>query len=121
MKPKYIAIAGLMLTSLAVGAVYVVAARAGESATLTLQFASTVVSFAMVFIWLRYDELQFGYRRSAWFNIGIVALASAFIPLYLSRARPPGSRLLAVLASLGVMALSYGLTRAAYYVARATT
>jgi hypothetical protein len=110
-----------MLISVATGVLYVVAARAGEGAAITLQFGSAVVSFGMVFVWLRYDELQFGYRRSAWFNIGIVALAFVFIPLYLSRSRPSGSRLLAVLASLGLMALSYGLTWAGYYLARAMT
>ena len=121
MTPKSMAIGGFMLTSFAAGAVYVTAARAGEGAAITLQFASTVVSLAMVFIWLRYDEPQVNYRRSAWFNIGVVALAFIFVPLYLSRSRPPGSRLSAVLASLGLMALSYGLTLAGYYLGRAMT
>jgi len=121
MKPKSIAVAGLLLASLAVGIFYLAAARAGEGALVALQFASVVVSFAMVFIWLRYDELEFGYRRSALFNAGIIALAPVFIPLYFSRSRPPGSRLMAALASLGVMALSYGLTLAGYYFVRAVT
>jgi hypothetical protein len=121
MTPKSIAIGGLMLTSFAAGALYGVAARAGEGPAITLQFASTVVTFAMVFIWLKYDELQFGYRRSAWFNMGIAALAFVFIALYLARSRPSGSRLLTVLACLGLMALSHGLTWAGYYLARAMT
>jgi hypothetical protein len=121
MSAKSMAIAGLMLTSFATGIFYITASRSGESAAITLQFASTVVSFAMVFIWLRYDELQFGYRRSAWLNVGIVALAFIFIPVYLSRSRASGSRLLAVLASLGLMAISCGLTWAGYYLARAMT
>jgi hypothetical protein len=118
MKPKSIAGTGLLLASLAEGVLYPAAARVGEGALVTLQFASVVVCFAMVFIWLRYDELQFGYRRSALFNAGIIVLALVFIPLYFSRSRPPGSRLMPALASVGMMAFSYGLTLAGYYLVR---
>jgi hypothetical protein len=121
MKPKSIAVGGLLLASLAEGLFYLAAARAGQGALVTLQFASVVVCFAMVFIWLRYDELQFGHRRSALFNAGIIVLAPVFIPLYFSRSRPPGSRLVAAMASLGVMICSYGLTLAGYYLVRALT
>jgi hypothetical protein len=121
MRPKSIAVAGLLLASLAEGIFYLGAARAGEGALVTLQFASVVVFFAMVFIWLMYDELQFGHRRSVLFNAGIIALAPVFIPLYFTHSRPPGSRLRAALASLGVMAFSYGLTLAGYYLVRAMT
>jgi hypothetical protein len=121
MSPKSIALAGLLLSSLVAGIFYVAAARAGESTLITLQFASVVISYAMVFIWLRYDQLQFGYRRSPWFNMGIIALGFIFIPLYFARSRPRGSRLLAALASLGVIAFSYSLTLAGYYLVRAMT
>jgi hypothetical protein len=119
MTPKSIAGAGLFFASLLEGILYPTAARAGEGAIITLQFASVVICFAMVFIWLRYDELQVGYRRSTLFNAGIIALAPVFIPLYFIRSRAPGSRLIPALASIGVMAFSYGLTLAGYYLVRA--
>lgn len=118
---KSLAITGLMVASLAAGVLSVVLARSGESARMLLQWVFILVALALVFLWLRYDEPQFGYRRSPLFNIGIVALAFVFIPYYLYRSRPPGSRLISVVAILGLMSMSYGLTRAGYYLARALT
>jgi len=83
MTPKSIAGAGLFIASLLEGIPYPTASRSGEGGIITLQFASVVICFTMVFVWLRYDELQFGYRRSTLFNAGIIALPPVFIPLYI--------------------------------------
>ncbi|MBB4132379.1 hypothetical protein [Xanthomonas sp. 3075] len=75
-----------------------------------------VVQLALLFVWLAADSRRLGYRRPAWMNIGIVALAVLFLPVYLYRSRPPGRRLRAfgglLLAVLGFAALfiAAGLT-----------
>ncbi|MBO9741269.1 hypothetical protein J7432_20235 [Xanthomonas axonopodis pv. begoniae] len=68
-----------------------------------------VVQLLLLFVWLAADSRRLGYRRPAWMNIGIVALAVLFLPVYLYRSRPPGRRLRAfgglLLAVLGCAAL----------------
>ncbi|UNE62190.1 hypothetical protein [Xanthomonas oryzae] len=63
-----------------------------------------VVQLLLLFVWLAADS-----RRPAWMNIGIVASAVRFLPVYLYRPRPPGHRLRAfggpLLAVLGCAAL----------------
>lgn len=67
-----------------------------------------VVQLLLLFVWLAADSRRLGYRL-AWMNIGIVALAVLFLPVYLYRSRPPGRRLRAfgglLLAVLGCAAL----------------
>lgn len=38
-----------------------------------------VVQLLLLFVWLAADSRQLGYRRPAWMNIGIVALAVLFL------------------------------------------
>ncbi|KAB7765524.1 hypothetical protein [Xanthomonas maliensis] len=75
-----------------------------------LDLLRLAVMMVLLFVWLGADSRQLGYRRPAWMNIGIVALAIVFLPLYLYRSRPPGRRLRAfgglALAVLGYTALA---------------
>ncbi|HEY2345214.1 MAG TPA: hypothetical protein VGH80_04940 [Xanthomonadaceae bacterium] len=58
--------------------------------------ASFFLTLFLVFVWLRGDEQDYRYRRSAAMNIGIVALGLVFLPVYLIRSRPKGKRLKAI-------------------------
>ncbi|MGO0999936.1 hypothetical protein [Lysobacter sp. CA196] len=73
-----------------------------------------------IFMWLHGDQQEFGHRRSPWMNIGIVVLAMLFVPIYLARTRPAGSKLKAVgaffLILLGWFALNIGGALLGYFV-----
>ena len=92
MIPKIFALAGLLLTALVGGVFDVVFASAAENAKLWAQFGPMLAALGFIFMWLHYDGLQVGYRRSALLNVGIVALALVFIPVYFYRSRPVGAR-----------------------------
>src|SRR6266568_2351862 len=102
MKPKSFALAGILLTALIGGALDVLFARATGNTKLWTELGPMLVALAFIFIWLHFDGLQVGYRRSALLNVGIVALGFIFIPVYLYRSRPAGARGRMLLRFLGV-------------------
>jgi hypothetical protein len=81
---------------------------ASEGFRIIVLFGPTIVTLGVLFWWLRYDSIAHNYRRSPWFNVGIVAIAVVFVPIYLIRSRPPGARIRAVLGFLGVVAVYAG-------------
>ena len=72
-----------------------------------LGIAGAAITLLPGFIWLREDGKENGYRRSPWFNIGIVLLALVFVPLYFYRSRKRGFRLRPILFFLGLVAFFY--------------
>ena len=84
---------------------------------------ATLVLTFLVFLWYRLDSNQFGYRRSPWLNIGVIAVAIAALPYYFFRSRgfargamATGVMVLAVIGSLmlsaiGVYAVYFGQVR----------
>ena len=121
MKPKTVALAGVLLTGLVSGAFDVVFERAGGTARLIAEVGPLIVGLAFIFMWLHYDGLQVGYRRSALLNIGIVALGIVFIPVYLYRSRPPGARGPMFLRFVGICVLWLVVSAIASYGVRAAT
>ena len=97
MRPKQLALAGGLMTAIAAGAASVVFKEASGTRLLVAEFVPVLVALAFVFMWLHHDALEYGYRRSALLNIGIVAVALIFVPVYFIRARPRGRRLKPVL------------------------
>jgi hypothetical protein len=104
-KPLHIALGGVLLTSVLAGLADALLANAVGFLKLVADFGPMVLGLAFLFAWMHFDERRHTYRRSPLLNIGIVALAILFVPVYLIRSRPPGRRLLSVLAFFGVVAL----------------
>ena len=121
MTPKTAALAGILVTALVSGAGDVLLSGATGMAKLVSDFGPTILGLAFVFMWLHYDGLQVGYRRSALFNIGVVALGIVFIPVYLYRSRASGQRAKAFLLFLGACLLWLGASAAGHYGALAAT
>ena len=105
MTPSRIAVLGLLLSGVLAGLADALLVNTVSTVKLLADFGPMLVGLAFIFAWLHYDERRFGYRRSALLNIGIVALAILFVPVYLVTSRPAGRRLLSVLAFFGVVAL----------------
>jgi len=74
-----------------------------QQQTLIVQLLGNAVLFCIGFRWLQLDSVEHGVRRSALFNIGIVAVAIVFVPMYFFRTRPQGRRAQAVLGSIGLI------------------
>jgi hypothetical protein len=121
MKPKSFALAGILLTALIGGALDVLFANASEYIQLWTMFGPMLLALAFIFMWLHYDGLQVGYRRSALFNVGIVALGIIFIPVYLYRSRPAGARGSMLFRFLGICFLWVALSAIGFYGAGAAT
>ncbi len=100
MKPKSIAIAGMLLSPFIDTALVVTLGDAGKVMD-EASLVAGVVGLAFMFMWLHYDGLQIGYRRTALFNTGIALLPVIFVPIYIYRSRPPGKRGGAFLRLLG--------------------
>lgn len=49
--------------------------------------AFAIMSVALIFFWFRLDSTQFGYRRSPWLNVSVIALAIIALPYYFFRSR----------------------------------
>jgi hypothetical protein len=121
MTPKTAALAGILLAGLIAGASDVLFSRWVGMTKLLVEVGPMVVGLAFVFMWLHYDGLQVGYRRSPLFNIGIAALGIVFIPIYLYRSRVPGQRALAFMRFIGIGFLWFGVSAVGYYGALAAT
>ena len=72
---------------------------------LLLTFGPGLLFVAVIFWWLERDSVAYGFRRSALLNVGIVALAIVFLPVYLYRSRPQGKRLDAIVGVFCVLVL----------------
>jgi peptidoglycan/LPS O-acetylase OafA/YrhL len=93
MSPKGRALAGLLLAAAADGMLGVIFDESKPAAHATSDLATSIVAIGFMFMWVHYDSIERGYRRSALLSIGIVALALVFLPAYLVKSRPPGERL----------------------------
>ena len=51
-----------------------------------------IVLTALMFAWVYADSAERQYSRSALLNVGIIGLAVVFIPVYLFKSRPSGSK-----------------------------
>ena len=119
MPPKHVALVGGLLTAIAAGAAAVVFKEASGTKLLVAEFVPVLAALAFIFMWLHHDALEYGYRRSALLNIGIVAIALVFVPVYFVRARPKGKRLKPVLAFFLIVAVWACLGLAAEFVTEA--
>jgi len=46
----------------------------------------------LIFGWVYVDSTQRGYSRPRWLDLGVLALALIFVPVYLVKSRPRGQR-----------------------------
>jgi hypothetical protein len=110
MRPKIMILVAILALSALVGFASIVIKYSAPGYRLQLQVVAMIVQLGLVFVWLRNDDLETGYRRSPLLNIGIVGLTVVFLPIYFFKSRPRGARLASVLASLGAMLASSLLT-----------
>jgi hypothetical protein len=62
-----------------------------------LDILLTNVGSYVFFVWFCRDSDAYRYRRSWWRNVGFIFMAVLFVPWYLVRTRPKGSRFFAFL------------------------
>jgi len=115
MRPKTFALAGILATGLVGSILDVVFENASGNVKPWVDFGPVVVALGFTFMWLHYDGLEVGFRRSALLNIGIVALGIVFIPVYLYRSRPSGRRAAMLLRFAGLCLLWIGASAVGYY------
>jgi len=79
-----------------------------------------VVLTSLMFAWVHADSAERQYSRSLLLNVGIIGFAVAFIPVYLFKSRPSGSKgkALGVFVALfiGNIAISYAGSAFAHHV-----
>lgn len=92
MKPKYIILVILFMVSFMAAACQIWFAEAQNSSQAITFWLPTIISIGLVFSWVHLDSVEHRYARSALLNIGIVALAIIFIPVYLFKSRPTGAK-----------------------------
>lgn len=62
------------------------------SARTVLLLSEVLVYTVLILAWIHIDSIERGYARSRLLNVGIIALALVFVPVYLIRSRPRGTR-----------------------------
>jgi hypothetical protein len=121
MTPKAVAIVGILVSGLLGGVTDVLFQHSTGGTKLFADFWPMLVGLAFIFMWLHYDGVEIGYRRSPLFNIGIVFLGLIFIPVYLYRSRLPGQRLRMLAGFAIVLFLWIAVSATGYYGALAAT
>jgi hypothetical protein len=97
-----LAIALLFILAVLDGGLSGALANAPRNVQMYQFFASTIAVVSLSFWWVHNDSVARGVRRSPLLNVGIVALAVVFVPVYLFRSREPGARLKAILTFFGL-------------------
>jgi hypothetical protein len=92
MKPKSIIIAASSLVSFLSGASEVWFTGAHSPVPEFALFLPIIISLGLILTWVHIDSKEHNYVRPAIINMGIVALALVFIPIYLFKSRPTGAR-----------------------------
>lgn len=117
MKTKNIILMTIGVAGFLEGAVnqYFFPGRAYPPSTIPFMVTFTLLIFA----WYRLDTEQFGYRRSVWLNVGVLAFSLLALPYYFFRSRGAKRGFIAVglfiLLLLGFMALETAGLYSAYY------
>ena len=96
---------GLAAIAAAMGVRDALAGEAVNSIMLMIDLGLLVAFIALIFVWMHVDSTEKGFRRSPLLNAGVLALPLVFLPVYLARSRPQGSRLKAVFASFAFLVL----------------
>jgi len=55
-------------------------------------WCEVLVYSMLIFGWVYVDSSGHGYTRPRWLDLGVIALALIFVPVYLVKSRPPGRR-----------------------------
>jgi hypothetical protein len=105
MTMKRRAMLGLAVTAAVAGVVDVLFGTAGHTTAVLIDIAILVAFLSLVFVWMHFDSIEIGFRRSPLLNAGVLALPLVFFPVYLVRSRPKGNRLPAVLGCIAFFVL----------------
>jgi hypothetical protein len=62
------------------------------NAVALLFWCEVLVYSMLIFGWVYVDSTQRGYSRPRWLDLGVLALALIFVPVYLVKSRPRGQR-----------------------------
>jgi hypothetical protein len=55
-------------------------------------WCEVLVYSMLIFGWVHVDSTGRGYSRPRWLDLGVIALALIFVPVYLVKSRPRGKR-----------------------------
>ena len=96
MKPKSVLLVALFVMSFVAAACQIWFAGPHSLSQTIAFWAPTIISVGVIFSWVHTDSIEQEYVRSALLNIGIVALAIIFVPVYLFKSRPTGAKAKAI-------------------------
>jgi len=111
MNKKTTLITAFFLSSFIASACDIWFAGTKGTAQLLVFWMPIIVITGIIFAWVRIDSYEHQFQRSPLLNIGIVGVAFVFVPVYLYKSRPSGSRAKVlgyfVLCFFGYIAVSY--------------
>lgn len=119
MTSRTVALVGILLVASAGSALDIVFTQSTGWLRDLIEWGPLVLGLMLTFMWLHYDALRVGYRRSPLLNIGIAALGIVFIPVYLYRSRSTGRRGSAFMRFVGFCFLWLGASAVGHYCALA--
>ena len=101
MKPKSVLLVALFVMSFVTAACQIWYAGPHSLSQTIAFWVPTIISVGLIFSWVHTDSIEQEYVRSALLNIGIVALAIIFVPVYLFKSRPTGAKAKAKAKAIG--------------------
>jgi hypothetical protein len=108
MSQKLITFFSIILIGVLDGALSIYTSSPIKLMQLFSKFAPLLLLNLLLFWWLHNDNKQYSFKRSPLFNVGIVAMALVFVPIYIFKTRVKGKRLKAITSIIGLLIL-FGL------------
>lgn len=119
MNLKFIIITACFITSFTASFCDVWFLGVKGTAEMVLLWFPVILSSLLIFSWVQIDAAERNYRPSPLLNLGIIGLAFVFVPIYLSKSRPAGTKAKALglflIVFLGYIAVSYAGSEFAQY------
>lgn len=89
---KGVLIAIIMVLTFLFGGVDVLLEDAPRPWNEVFLWTSIVLVSGLIFAWVHIDARERQYRRAKWLNVGVLALAIVFVPVYLVLTRRAGAK-----------------------------
>ncbi len=106
---KQVIIAVIMAMTFIFGGIDVLLEDAPRQWNEVFLWTSIVVVSALIFAWVHIDARQRQYRKAKWLNVGVLALAIVFVPVYLTLTRRAAAKWRALAAFVLALVAYFGV------------